>query len=329
VFDQPRPRARVLFVGGTGRSGSTLLERMVGELPGACLLGEVVHLWKRSLADDERCACGAPFSQCVFWQAVGDRAFGGWRNVDATAVLRLKASVDRTRFVPRLALPMGRRGPSRDLEAYLAFYEKLYAAAAEVSGADVVVDSSKHASLAFCLRRSSRVDLRVVHIVRDSPGVAYSWSKQVRRPESLTSESWMPRYSIGRVVVDWTLGNAMFLALAVTDRVRRIRYEDLVHDPQRVLADVAHHAGLPVMGHELSFVDPDAVRLKASHSVAGNPMRFTVGTIPLVPDEEWKTRLPAGQRRVVKALTFPLRLSFRYVGAQARPARAATEGAAR
>ena len=62
---------RVLFLGGLGRSGTTLLERLLGQLPGVSPLGEVVHLWQRDLVDDERCGCGDRFSACGFWQKVG------------------------------------------------------------------------------------------------------------------------------------------------------------------------------------------------------------------------------------------------------------------
>ena len=47
--------ARVVFLGGLGRSGTTLLERMLGEVPGVCALGEVVHLWQRDVRDNESC----------------------------------------------------------------------------------------------------------------------------------------------------------------------------------------------------------------------------------------------------------------------------------
>ena len=65
--------ARVLYLGGFGRSGTTLVERLLGELPGVCALGEVVHLWQRDIRDDERCGCGVRFSACPFWQSVGER----------------------------------------------------------------------------------------------------------------------------------------------------------------------------------------------------------------------------------------------------------------
>ena len=70
---------RVLFLSGLGRSGTTILERVLGELPGVCSAGELVHLWQRGVLDDELCGCGEPFSRCGFWTEVGRRAFGGWR----------------------------------------------------------------------------------------------------------------------------------------------------------------------------------------------------------------------------------------------------------
>src|SRR5947209_18950727 len=91
---------RVLYIGGLGRSGTTLLERILGELPSACALGEVVHLWRRGIIDNERCGCGVPFGDCEFWRGVGDAAFGGWGEVDVPRVLRLQAAVERTRYIP-------------------------------------------------------------------------------------------------------------------------------------------------------------------------------------------------------------------------------------
>src|SRR5688500_6785417 len=69
---------RVLLLGGAGRSGATVLERVLGELPGACSAGELVHLWQRGVLDDETCGCGESFGRCPFWVEVGARAFNGW-----------------------------------------------------------------------------------------------------------------------------------------------------------------------------------------------------------------------------------------------------------
>jgi hypothetical protein len=309
---------RVLFLGGLGRSGTTLLERLMGQLRGVCSLGEVVHLWQRDLRDDERCGCGDRFSLCGFWQKVGVEAFGGWDQVDPRRVLDLAAAVERTRYIPRLA----RRRPTNAVTEYADFYSRVYRAAATVSDARVVVDSSKHSALAYCLRHASDIDLRVIHVVRDSRGVAYSWTKRVPRPET-DSDDQMTRYSPGRSALLWNVHNASLSLLRRTGvAVRRVRYEALLDDPVDTLRDLASFAGVDTepdgldAGPRLSFLSEDGggyvADLGPAHSAAGNPMRFTIGTVPLRHDEAWRSSLPAGQRRLVGALTAPLLAAYGY-----------------
>lgn len=316
---RPAPaRSPVLFLGGFGRSGSTLVERLVGELPGACALGEVVHLWKRALRDDELCGCGERFHECPFWRKVGDLAFGGWGNLDPQHVQSLKQSVDRNRYVPQLAAPRLRPALRRAVVEYVDLYERLYAAALQVSGASVVVDSSKHASLAFALRWSPQLDLRVLHVVRDSPGVAHSWAKRVRRPEAPGAEDYMPTYSPGKASLLWSAHNGMFELLAARGvPTRRLRYEDLLADPAARLREVAAFAGLDAETAAALVVpaegDTAAVELSTMHTVSGNPMRFTTGRVTLRRDDAWRSSLPSRERRVVTALTAPLRTRYGYL----------------
>ena len=310
---------RVLFLGGLGRSGTTILERVLGELPGAVSAGELVHLWQRGVLDDERCGCGEAFSRCPFWTEVGARAYGGWDRAAAQRMIELHDRVDRTRHVPRVALPrlLGRRRAA--LEEYQRTFAALHHAIAAVSGCPVVIDSSKHPSLAYCLAGAPGVDLRVLHVVRDSRGVAYSWTKEVRRPESAGSEDLMTRYS------PWTssmLWNGHNVALSVLRRLgttgRLLRYEDFVADPRGTVAGVADFAGLPSDAASLDFFDGRSVVLAASHTVAGNPVRFRTGPMELRRDDDWREQLPAPRRRLVSLLTLPLLTRYGYVGRRAR-----------
>ncbi len=299
---------RVVFLGGLGRSGTTLLERMIGELDGVAPLGEVVHLWRRGVVDDERCACGARFSGCTFWRRVGERAFDGWERVDLARVRHLRARVERSRHLPRLALPAN-PGYRALIREYADGYARIYRAAAEVARAHTVVDSSKHSALAYCLRQAGDIDLRVVHMVRDSRGVAYSWTKTVARPES--DGDVMTRYRPGRAAMLWNAHNVAFGVLGRRGvPVLRVRYEQLLADPPATLRSVAAFAGLAPP--DLGFLGTDSVRLGVCHSVAGNPMRFAIGDVPLRRDEEWRLGLPAGQRRLVGTLTAPLLAAYGY-----------------
>jgi hypothetical protein len=304
---------RVVFIGGLGRSGTTLLERLLGQLPGVAPLGEITHLWERDLLGNEMCACGATFSYCEFWQRIGKAAFGDWDDVDVARIAALKATVDRTRHIPALASKRLAAAQHHLVSEYVSYFEKIYRAAAADTGARVIIDSSKHASLAYCLRWSPGIDLRVLHVVRDSRGVAYSWTKEVRRPESPTGDT-MTRYSPTKAAMLWNAQNAAFSLLARRGvPVRRVRYERVIQRPRKVVASLARFCGLDLAESDLNFLGDGWADLGPSHSAAGNPMRFTVGRIPIHPDEAWSESMPSGTRRMVSTLTRPLLNRYGYL----------------
>jgi hypothetical protein len=299
----------VLYLGGFGRSGSTLLERSVGELGDACAVGELVHLWERGLANNELCSCGRPFRECPFWTEVGEVAFGGWDALDAEHVASLKHAVDRNRRFGRLLLGSRFGMFGRQLGEYAALYDAIYRAVGQVSGARLIVDSSKHASLALCLRRASRSQIRIAHVVRDSPAVVYSWMKVVARPES-TGDT-MTRYTPGRAALWWNSYNLMFTLIGLTRiPLRRVRYEDFMRDPLETVRGLATWAGSAA--DPADYLGHDVVRLSAGHTVAGNPMRFLNGQIPIRRDQEWACAMSPGLQRRVRIWTLPFRWRYGY-----------------
>lgn len=319
IVETRRPVARdsspvVAYLGGLGRSGSTLLERLLDGLPGVTALGEVTHMWERGVQQDETCGCGQAFHACPFWQTVGKGAFGGWAELDLGHVLRTRGAVDRTRHIPALASGVLPRSTRLALAQYASYNRAVHAAAAEISGASVVIDSSKRASLAHALHRAG-VDLRVVHVVRDPRGVAHSWAKHVPRPEASRPDDLMPVYSPWQSAWLWNRENALFEALSRSAPTLRVRYEDLVADPRRSLEAVATFLGLAPAAASFDFLHAGGAELGDGHLVAGNPMRFQTGSVPIRPDEGWRTGLPARDRRVVSSVTLPLRHRYGYADA--------------
>ena len=307
-----RAAFQLVYIGGMGRSGSTVIERLLGELPGVCSVGEVVHLWQRGLVDGESCGCGEPFSLCPFWRDVGQEAFGGWSQVAAQDVLSLKVSVDRLRFLPALLRSNLPTGLGSGVERYTGLYNRLYAAAAKVSGCPTVVDASKHASLAACLRHRYGRNLRVVHVVRDPRAVAHSWGKRRARPmaTSTSVEQEMARYSPGRAAVQWNAENAALAGLARRGvPTLRVRYEDFVASPLdtfgRIAAFAGHHGDLPL--------GPDhTARLSPTHALSGNPLWSTSNTLTIAADTSWQTHLRTRNRVLVSLLTTPIRRRLGY-----------------
>lgn len=306
-------RVKLLFVGGIGRSGTTLLERSLGTDSRVVSLGEVMHLWQRSLIRNEWCGCGRPFSECPFWCEVGERAFGGWDNIDAQRVCDLREKYDRTVLVPATILGLGGERARRERLEYASYYTRIYAAAAAVSGAEVVIDSSKQASLPFFFRGDHRIDLRVLHCVRDSRAVAYSWAQKVARPEGIGEHAQMDRFSPTFLAAVWMLQNLALEFISVLGVARlRLRYEDWVADPAAVVHQVLQFSGLD--SQQALGVGDDWVELTENHTCSGNPMRFQTGRIEIRRDQRWHTHAKSRESRLVTVLTVPLLLAYRYLG---------------
>jgi len=310
------------YIGGLGRSGSTLLETIAGCFDEVCVLGEVVHLWERAVRDDRLCSCGERFSHCPFWLQVGDLAFGGWRCADADDMRRLWLQVDRTRKIPVTVASCDESTHARAMREYSDRFAAVYVAAAQVSGASVVIDSSKHASTAVVLRRHPGLDLRVVHMVRDSRGVAYSWAKEIAaEPDHAADDNpfYMHRYPPWLAAMHWNTQNAAFGALARTTMpVWLLRYEDLLAEPVETTRQLAVFFGLPV-SRITEFLSSTQVLVgRRTHQIAGNPMRFNTGPVALRRDDAWRDKLPAVDRRLVTAMTAPLMRRYGYFGSARR-----------
>jgi hypothetical protein len=309
-------RVIVLFVGGYSRSGSTLLDRMLGQIPGFFSVGELRHVWERGFRHDQLCGCGQPFHSCEFWNAVGNEAYGGLHKVDLDKVFALKRTVDRVRFIPHhsLAAKIELNGQTAErVRQYAVTLERLYRAVQEVSGARVIVDSSKVPAYAFLLNRLPFIDLRLIHLARDSRAVAYSWQREKVRPEITSHSEYLPRIGAAKVSFEWNLANYLIdLFSKFVVHAPLLRYEDLVRDPAFHINRVLIETGLGEV-HGLPFIRGSHLTLGTNHVVAGNPMRFQHDAVELRPDEEWRLKMGASSRRVVTASTVDLLCRYGYL----------------
>lgn len=73
---------RVLYIAGFGRSGSTVLGTILGQVDGCFFGGELRFIWDRSFCKNGLCECGEHFTACDFWQDVVNDGLGGFDRVD-------------------------------------------------------------------------------------------------------------------------------------------------------------------------------------------------------------------------------------------------------
>lgn len=304
-------RTKVLFIGGEGRSGSTVLERLLSANPESCAIGEGKYLFERGVGSRELCGCGRPVPECELWSEVGDRLVGGWDTAAGRELVDFFTQVNTPRRLP--ATVAGRGAMVRRAREVLA---ELYPMIADITGSSVIIDSSKHPSWAFLLAGTETVDLRVVHLVRHPSGVVQSWSRPKERPQAAggPGEQHMPAQRPADVAFRWDVFNGLFHRLA-----RRsvptvlVRYEDYVDD-----IDGTIRACMGLVG--LSY-ETQPIAMGRGHGIAGNPSRFADDGATITVDDRWITELSPARHALVSAMTWHRRAAYGYGYRRSMPVR--------
>ncbi|HYC33439.1 MAG TPA: sulfotransferase [Gemmatimonadales bacterium] len=305
---------KVLFIGGSGRNGSTILANVLGQIPGCCSVGELRYLWDRGLVENRHCGCGARFNECPFWRDVLARAFPD--PPDGRELWRLREAGLRSRH---LLLPSA---ASRKLAApayqdYLRATRRLYPAIQAVTGCDVIVDSSKFPSYQAVLESFGEFDLYTVHLVRDPRAVTFSYCCRRKARSPFEQTRLEPRRPL-TTALNWHEWNVLLRrnARQRPDRYLMVRYEDFTREPEAVVRRILAMVGMD--GAPVPFVGDNELVLGTHHTVSGNPDRFRTGTTVIRPDEEWRRQMGWGMRTLVSAVTWPERLRYGYVEGWAR-----------
>ncbi len=192
---------KLIYIGGYGRSGSTLLEYLLTASPSLVACGEVMRHLER-FKSKKSCTCGRLTQECPVWGRLGlsRKQLKGWRHEELILVLLALLSED-------------------------------------YSGA---VDSSKTAwrsySMPFRLRRRLGHDFVLVHITRDPRAVCWSTIRKsgARRPTSA------PMARAFRTSMGWMLANfaAELFGRRYPKQYMRVSYEELARSPEKTLRTV-------------------------------------------------------------------------------------------
>ena len=308
----------VLYITGSGRSGSTLIDNVLGQIPGHFSAGEVTYFWSRSILEGRLCGCGHPSGDCEVWSQVIDR-LGALDASNATAMVAAARRGTRIRHVP---LMLNGRGMARLHgqmgAAYLERLQDLYLAIREVTGARVIVDSSKFPGYGAVVASLPLVNLKAFHVVRDPRAVSYSWLRLKEQPDSDALAHMMTRRP-RTVAPRWVATNlaAERLFGKRPGGYALMRYEDFVAQPGTALDGSLRALGYAALPDGL--VHEQAVELGPNHTVSGNPSRFRTGTVELRLDDEWRRRMEPRDRLVATVGAAPLMHRYGYEFGRFRP----------
>jgi sulfotransferase family protein len=308
------PPPKVLYIAGWSRSGTTILEQVLGQVDAWFALGEFRHLFLNLV-----CGCGARVSECDFWRPILREALGGEPRAQLDAVAKLRRhKLDGD--ARALAAILGARRAGRETSPvwrYAKVLTNLYRAVAGATDARILVDSSKTASDAYLLATLTDIDLHVVHVVRDPRATAYSW-RRLKRLDHRGGH--LPTMGPITNSVGWLRRNAAIEAIVrrhQRDRYLRISYEDFAERPLAITREICSMVGEPEARPPLSATG--TVSLLPNHTVAGNPVRFSHGDLRISLDDEWRSDIDSRSRAMATIPALPLMRRYGYTLRAGRP----------
>jgi hypothetical protein len=300
---------KVVYIVGPGRSGSTLFADVLAQSPNVVHIGELFWYWKRrQMVPPSLCGCGHPLNECPFWNAVAERAAAA-TNIDPALVDEI-FGLASSRRLPGLWWK-GRSGRAA-LPGYGERLSELYEAIAEVSGASVVIDSSKQPGPALVVASLDSIDASFIHLTRDPRAVVRSW--KTPKIDEVSPVDSLDAISPVRATLNWNAGaygaELLVARRAAPGRFKRIAFESFVAAPQERYVELMEFIGEPAVTS--LFVGERTVRLSPSHTIAGNPGRRAGDRRDIVLDEAWRTELSATERLAIVAVSAPLMRKFGY-----------------
>jgi len=297
-----QPNLKIIYIAGSGRSGTTIIDRVLGTLDGVTSLNQVYPFGE---PERQYCSCGNNIEHCPFWTEVMRNS--AMLPAGTGRLIQLREKIDHTRYLPLLFTSVGRRFLNDSLQEYLGRLRDLYSAIAVASGGNILVDSSKVASRALILSMIPGFEVYVVHMIRDVRGVAYSWQKKKKRKGGyLTGPPFL------QVLQSWIINNIAAELLSTRLSYIRICYEDFARQPRQTVESIISSVE-PISEKNIEFNGDRSIKLNTIHSISGNPDRFQAGLTEINADIEWQERLGKKKKLTAKLFSYPLIKRYGYV----------------
>jgi hypothetical protein len=269
--------SQVVFILCDNRSGSTLLEQLLGAHSRMVSIGEI-HWLRAYVLNDRRyydppydllCTCGQPFADCDFWSSVSRLAT---RRLDE---LQLVINFFGGQGSDAKRRPIYKRAPRRVIIKYPALFksrlvQEIFGAPRVARDTMVLLDAiTAHADPA-CIVDSSKSVYRfrslydrypdrtkAIILHRDYRAVVYSKMKRGASLEGAAS-TWAEKVN---VIEKLTAG-------LPDDALLQLRYEDLCSDPKGEIQRVCGFVGLEF--EESMLARPS----EGIHDLGGSPSKF-------------------------------------------------------
>jgi hypothetical protein len=269
----------ILYLAGYGRSGTTLIESILGSHHNVLALGELYKLNEVIDNSDYLCSCGKQFVHCNFWAPIVRRL--DCTQINHLAIQKARNTVECNRISVNALHTFKLKGKSSELNKYEESMTLLFNTIWDYVPNDVqyIIDSSKTAY--SCARRPitlnkiCKLNVKVLHIVRDFKGVMNSIMKKGLNRNLQIGVHRKTKFARLRSVLGWISANEAAERLQrylPKGNYLRIKYEDFISFPASSLNTIGNFLSID-FSHVSRLLSAGMLESN-SHQVAGNRMRY-------------------------------------------------------
>jgi len=299
---------KVIYIAGYGRSGSTLLDIALGQHRAVLGAGEVTALARHVWDNDEYCACRATVRSCHLWKEVVEH----WRaGEDSKFMPQFRMAQERIEGILSWRRMLRAARDDTNQVYFCDQTTRLFGILSAVSKRPIIVDSSKLPGRAFALAALPSIELYVIHLVRDGRGVAWSMMKPFKRQVEKGLQKELKPKPLIYTALRWTIVNlaAQLVCWKLGPRrSMRVRYEDFVENPAKILERILAMVGQKSPG----VACLDARTIFPHHQVAGSRHRMQE-VLTVERDERWQCEMPRSRQLVFSIVCAPLMLWYGYM----------------
>lgn len=265
----------LVYILGSGRCGSTLLDFLLKGHPQILGLGELATLNKefKPLLTPDRMTQKFSESYVPFWQEVKRR----YESASGVSFEEINLSHPTWRTIASWR--------ADDFESWAKPNEIILSCMHELSGAKILTDASKFSQRLYLLHRSGLFNIKVIHLVRDGRAVTHSY---IRRYASFAGGL--------RLWITTALSSFYLRQKFKRTDWLQVKYEEFVTKPEDTLKVICAFLGLNVEPGMLAY------RTSPYFGVGGNPLVKEREDEQILLDERWKREL-GFKHRLIFALT--------------------------
>jgi len=299
--DENHQNISIVYIAGYGRSGSTLLDTILGNHPKIFGGGELTNLFGE-LIDNNKCSCQKNYYECDFWTQVlhNNKQFSSKENQKKAKQTTLQME-SLTNF-------------NQNITDYCDLWRELLKSISEISGKKIIVDSSKTNRKTWnriFLFGKCGFNLKIIHLVRDPRAVMWSVIRGCNKRMEAGARSTKYPGGMTRGILGWIVSNMsvefMKYAFPSLD-ILLVKYEDFVVDPQNELKKIGLFLNVN-MECLCKYIEFD-LPFESGHGVSGNRMRRKT-IIRLKKDAEWIDHLPK-YLKTLALISYPLMKKYGY-----------------